>query len=144
MYDPKAQTLIEEGETVVATFQADRPTYLKSHAILAVVAGLGATLALGLIGNPYPWVGIVAGVLGIGVRGAFLMSEELAATWTLTEAAIYGPGGRRLLLENLAKVRKIGNAVQLVTPSGDKHLIKFVGEPDAVVNRIEAAKRGNG
>lgn len=140
MFDPKAQTVIEEGETALATFQADRATYIKSHLILAAVAGVGVTLILAMIGNPYPWVGIVAAILGIGTRGAFLMGEELAAKWVLTEAAIYGPSGRRLMLENIATVRKIGNAVQLVTPSGDKHLIKFVGEPDAVVNRIAAAK----
>ena len=140
MYDPKLQAPLEEGEHVVARFQADRRTYLKSHAILAVAAGLGATLVLAMLGNAAPWVGFPAAVLAIGARGAFLMSDELGAVWTLTDRALNGPGGRRVLLENLAKARKIGNAVQLVTRSGDKHLIKFVAEPEAIVARIEAAK----
>jgi len=141
MFDPKVQTPVEDGETVLTRFHADRRTYVVSHAILAVIGSFIATAALILIGNPYPWVGIVAAVLGIGVRGAFLMGEELSAVWTLTDGSLYGPGGRRLLLEHIERVRKIGNAVQVITPSGDKHLIKFVADPDAIVARIAAAKR---
>ncbi|GAA0295869.1 hypothetical protein [Rhodovulum strictum] len=140
MSDPKLGADLEDGETVQAQFRADRGTYIKAHLLLAAIAGAGATLILVMIGNPFPWVGIVAALLGIGVRGAFLMSEELAATWTLTDRALMGPGGRRILFENIDKARKLGAAVQVVTRSGDKHLIKFLADPDAVVARIKAAK----
>ncbi|TCP44502.1 hypothetical protein [Rhodovulum marinum] len=142
MFDPKIETPLDEGEHVIARFRADRGTYIKAHVLLAVLAGIGATMVLGFLGNPYPWAGIVAAFLGIGVRGAFLMSEELGLTWTLTDRALNGPGGRRILLENLTNTRKMGAAVQVVTRSGDKHLIKFQAEPEAVMNRIAAAKGG--
>ncbi|MCO8143981.1 hypothetical protein NHN26_01965 [Rhodovulum tesquicola] len=140
MFDPTLSADLEDGETVQAQFRADRGTYIKAHALLAAIAGVGASLVLLLLGNPYPWVGIVAALLGIGVRGAYLIGEELKATWTLTDRALMGPGGRRILFENIDKARKLGAAVQVVTRSGDKHLIKFLAEPDAVVARILAAK----
>ncbi|TCM83490.1 hypothetical protein [Rhodovulum steppense] len=140
MFDPTLSADLEDGETVQAQFRADRGTYIKAHVLLAVIAGVGASLVLVLLGNPYPWVGIVAALLGIGVRGAYLMGEELRATWTLTDRALMGPGGRRVLFENIDKARKLGAAVQIITRSGDKHLIKFLAEPDAVVARILTAK----
>lgn len=141
MFDPRAEATMEDGETVLARFQADRGTYIKAHVLLAVLAGAGATLVLALMGNPHPWVGIVAAVLGIGVRGAYLMGEELGAVWTLTDRGLHGPGGRRLLLENIARVRKLGSAAQIITPTGDKHLVKFLADPDAVIARIDAVRR---
>jgi hypothetical protein len=140
MSDPKTPIEVEEGERVVARFRADRSTYIKAHVLMAAVAGIGATVLLALVGNAHAWVGIVAAILGIGVRGTYLMSEELGAVWTLTDRALIGPGGRRVLLENIAKVRKLGSAAQVITRTGSKHLIKFLAEPDAVVNRIDAAK----
>lgn len=135
---------LEEGERVVARFQADRRTYVTAHVLMAVLAGLAATLVLALLGNAHPWVGIVAAVLGIGVRGAWMMGEELGLVWTLTDRALNGPGGRRILLENIDRVRKLGSAAQVVTRSGDKHLIKFLAEPDAVRDRILAARGAGG
>ncbi|HDR28472.1 hypothetical protein [Rhodovulum sp.] len=139
MFDPTLPADLEDGETVQAQFRADRGTYIKAHVLLAAIAGVGASLVLLLLGNPYPWVGIVAALLGIGVRGAYLMGEELSAVWTLTDRALNGPGGRRVLFENIDKAGKLGAAVQIITRSGDKHLIKFLAEPDAVVARIVAA-----
>lgn len=140
MFDPRQQTPLDDGETEVARFQPDRGTYIKAHVLLAVLGGLAATAILALTGNPYPWVGIVAGLLGVGTRGAYLMKEELSVVWTLTDRALLGPGGRRVLLENIRTSRKLGSAVQVVTLSGDKHLIKFLAAPDAVRNRIDAGR----
>ncbi|MBK1635575.1 hypothetical protein [Rhodovulum adriaticum] len=140
MFDPKLQTPLDDGETALARFQPDRGTYIKAHVMLAVLGGLAATLGLALIGNPYPWAGIVAGVLGVGTRGAYLMKEELAMQWTLTDRALLGPGGRRILLGNIRTARKLGSAVQVVTISGDKHLVKFLSDPDAVRARIDSAR----
>ncbi|SIO46938.1 hypothetical protein SAMN05444722_2365 [Rhodovulum sp. ES.010] len=140
MFDPTKETPPEADERAVARFRADRGTYIKAHLLLALVGGAVATAVLAAIGNPHPWVGIVAAVLGVGVRGAYLMSEELSAVWTLTDRALVGPDGRRVLLENVEKVRKLGSAAQVITRTGDKHLIKFLADPDAVRAQIDGAR----
>ncbi|RBO52252.1 hypothetical protein DSD19_15810 [Rhodovulum sp. BSW8] len=144
MFDPKAETPLEEGETVRLRFQGDRAAYIKAHVVIAVLAGIGATGLLALTGNPYPWAGIVAAVLAIGVRGAFLMGDEMGASWTLTDRALLGPGGRRVRLSSIAKVRVIGAATQVITLGGDKHLIKFLADPAGVKARIDAARTAPG
>jgi len=144
MYDPAERAPIGEGERVLARFQPDKRTYVQSQVTLAVLSGVLAVVALMLVGNASPWVGIVAAFLGIGVRAVYLMSEELSASWTLTDAALYGPGGRQILLGNVARVRRIGSAVQVVTQKGDKHLVKFVPDPGAVQAQIETVASGRG
>lgn len=144
MYDPKAPVTVDEGETVMARFQADRRTYIRSQITLAVLSSVAVTVVLFVMENPAPWVGLIAPALAIGARGFYLADDELSARWVLSEAALYGPGGRKILLSNIEKVRKIGSAVQVVTISGAKHLIKFVAEPDAVIARIETAKGAAG
>ena len=125
-------------------FQADRATYIKAHAMLAVLGGIAATVVLYAIGNPHGWVGIIAGILGVGVRGWYMMSEELGHVWTLTAQDLSGPMGRRVTLGNIARVRTLGSAVQVVTAGGDKHMIKFLADPAEVKDRIEAAaERGS-
>jgi hypothetical protein len=120
-------------------FTPDRATYIRAHVLLAVVGGIVATVVLYAMGNPHGWVGIVAAVLGIGVRGAYLMSEELGHVWTLTETDIEGPEGRRIALDSIARVRVIGSAAQVISHDGHKHLIKFLAEPAAAKAAIEAA-----
>ncbi|ANB34140.1 hypothetical protein JMM63_19265 [Rhodovulum sulfidophilum] len=144
MFDPKTEAPLEDGETVQIQFRADRGAYLKAHAIIAVLAGIGATVLLAATGNPYPWAGIVAAVLAIAVRGAFLMSDELGTRWVLTDRALLGPGGRRVRLSSIARVRTIGAATQVITLGGDKHLIKFLADPAGVKTRIEAARMAAG
>ena len=43
-------------------------------------------------------------------------------------------------LGEIAKIRKLGSAVQVVTLSGDKHLLKFQQDRDDTIARIERAK----
>ncbi|ARC89303.1 hypothetical protein [Rhodovulum sp. MB263] len=144
MFDPRTEAPLEEGEAVRVTFRADRGAYIKAHAIIAVLAGIGATVLLAATGNPYPWAGIVAAVLAIAIRGAFLMSEELGARWVLTDRALLGPGGRRVRLSSIDRVRIIGAATQVVTLGGDKHLIKFLADPAGVKARIDTARLATG
>jgi hypothetical protein len=120
-------------------FTADRATYIRAHVLLAVLGGIVATGVLYAMGNPHGWVGIVAAILGIGLRGAYLMSEELGHVWTLTGTDIEGPEGRRIALDSIARVRVIGSAAQVITHDGHKHLIKFLAEPAAAKAAIEAA-----
>lgn len=120
-------------------FRADRATYIKAHVVLAVIGSVAITAVLLVIGNPYPWTGIVATVLALLVRGWFMMSEELGHVWVLDNDALSGPMGRKVLLDNIVQVRIIGSAVQVISTGGDKYLIKFLSDPDHVKRHIAAA-----
>ena len=133
---------LDAHEPLLATFRADLPTYWRSHAIIALVAGVVAGVALIYGGNPAPWVGPVAAVLAIGARAAYLKSEVVADEWRLTNRRLLGPGGRIVPLSSLKVARPFFGAVQLVTASGDKHLIKYQADPAATITAIEAAKAG--
>ena len=133
---------LDPNETLIATFRADLPTYWKSHAIMALIAGVVAGVALAYGGNPAPWVGPVAAVLAIGLRAAYLKSEVLAEEWRLTSRRLLGPGGRIAPLSSLKLARPFLGAVQLVMAGGDKHLIKYQADAAATVAAIMAAKAG--
>lgn len=133
---------LDPNETLIATFRADLPTYWKSHAIMALIAGVVAGVALVYGGNPAPWVGPVAAVLAIGLRAAYLKSEVLAEEWRLTNRRLLGPGGRIAPLSSLKLARPFLGAVQLVMAGGDKHLIKYQADAGATVAAIMAAKAG--
>lgn len=133
---------LDANETLIVTFRADLPTYWKSHAIMALVAGVLAGAALVYGGNPAPWVGPVAAVLAIGLRAAYLKSEVLAEEWRLTNRRLLGPGGRIAPLSSLKLARPFLGAVQLVMAGGDKHLIKYQADAATTVAAIMAAKAG--
>lgn len=136
------KTALDPNETLIATFRADMPTYWKSHAVMALIAGVVAGVALVYGGNPAPWVGPVAAVLAIGLRAAYLKSEVLAEEWRLTNRRLLGPGGRIAPLSSLKLARPFLGAVQLVMAGGDKHLIKYQADAAATVAAIVAAKAG--
>jgi hypothetical protein len=133
---------LDQGETLMAVFRADPAGYWRSHAIMALVAGVIAGAALVYGGNTAPWVGPVAAVLAIGLRAAYLKSEALSEVWKLTDRRLIGPGGRVVPLSSLKLARPFLGAVQLVTQGGDKHLIKYQADPAATVAAIEQAKAG--
>lgn len=120
------------------TFRADRATYIRAHVLMAILGGIAASVLLYVIGNPHGWVGLPAALMGIGVRGWYMMSEELGNVWTLTRKDLSSTMGRHVLLDNIDKVRLLGSAVQIITRSGDKHLIKFLSDPAGVKATIEA------
>ncbi len=126
----------------LARFTADRSAYLRAYAWMAAIAmavGMGVLWAMG---NPHAWTGGVGGLAAIVLRGWYLSSEDLAAEWVLEEAAITGPGERRIALAEIDLVRTLGSSVQIVTQNGHKHLIKYLADAPAVKARIEAAKGG--
>ncbi len=131
---------LDANETLIATFRTDMPTYWKSHAIMALIAGILAGIALVYGGNPAPWVGPVAAVLAIALRAAYLKSEVLAEDWRQTNRRLLGPGGRIAPLTSLKLARPFLGAVQLVMAGGDKHLIKYQADTAATVAAITAAK----
>jgi len=126
-----------EGERVVERFLADRAVYIRDHTWMAALGMVGAMGVLYLMGNPDFWVGAPAALLAIAVRGAYLASEALSDRWDLTERRLLGPAGRDILLDNIAAVRRLGSAVQIVTKTGDKHLMKYMADAAAVQARLE-------
>lgn len=131
---------LDADETVLARFVPDARTYWRSHAVMALIGGVVAGLALLFGGNPAPWVGPLAAVLAIGARAAYLKSEVFAEEWRLTQRRLLGPAGRIAPLPSIKLARPFLGAVQIVTQSGDKHLIKYQADPAATAARILAAK----
>jgi hypothetical protein len=120
-------------------FPADRSAYIRSHTWMAAAAMGGAMLMLWLIGNPYVWTGAPAGLAAIVLRGWYLASEELGYVWAIEGDDLVGPGPRRLALSNIEKVNMMGSYVQIVTKTGDKHLIKYQADPATTKAAIERA-----
>ncbi|REC57977.1 hypothetical protein DRV84_05180 [Rhodosalinus sediminis] len=120
-------------------FRPDRGTYVRDHAWMAALAMAGAMGVLWAIGNPHVWTGAVAGLAAVGVRAWYLASEELGHEWRIEDGALHGPGGRHVPLDRIARLNTLGSAVQIVTEGGDKHLIKYLADRDAVRAAIRQA-----
>jgi hypothetical protein len=132
---------LEPGEVVLAEWRADPAIYWKNHLILAVVLGTLAGLALMAVGNPFPWTGPVAAVLAVGARALYLRSEALGESWRLTGRRLLGPGGRAMPRAAIREARPFLGDVQIVTLSGDKHLMKYLSDPKAVIAAIAGTRR---
>ncbi len=130
---------LEEGEEVIASFQADRMTYIRDHAWMAALAMGGGMAILWTTGNPHVWTGAVGGLAAIVIRGWYVASDELAARWDLTDRRLLGPQTRAVRLDQIAQVRGLGSAVQVVSKGGDKHLIKYLADKSTVMDRIRRA-----
>jgi hypothetical protein len=120
-------------------FPADRTAYIRSHTWLAALGMGGAMAVLWIMGNPYIWTGAPAGLAAIAIRGWYLASEELSAVWSIQDGALIGPGPRTIQLSQIEAVKTIGSFVQIITRSGDKHLIKYQADPAATKSAIERA-----
>ena len=129
-------TPLQDGETVLAEFRADRTAYWRGHLILAVVLGAAAGLFLMWQGNPYPVAGPFGAVLAIGARAAYLASEALSESWRLTDRRLLGPGGRAIPRAQIRDARAFLGSVQITTSTGDRHLIKYQADPAAIAARI--------
>ncbi|SDX16020.1 hypothetical protein SAMN05444358_103203 [Ruegeria halocynthiae] len=121
------------------TFKPDKSAYLRTNTWLAAAAMAGAMIVLWIIGNPYVWTGAPAGLAAVGIRAWYLASEELTATWKMSDTSVSGPGGRDVSLNQIEAVNIMGSFVQIVTKSGDKHLIKYQADPAATKAAIERA-----
>ena len=134
-------TPLEPGERVRAAFQGDRATYWREHAWLAAIAMAAGMAILWAMGNPHVWTGAIGGLAAIAVRALYLASDETRMRWDLTDRRLLGPGSRVIALDNVAAVRRLFSAVQVVTVTGDKHLLKYQADPAGAVAEIEAARR---
>lgn len=136
------QTELAPGETLIASFQADRGTYWRDMAWMAAIAMVGGMAILWAVGNPYVWTGAVGGLAAIAIRGWYVASDEMGVRWDLTDRRLLGPGGRIAPLSEIDAVRGFGSAVQVVTRGGDKHLIKYQPDRHATAAQIERARAG--
>ena len=135
-------TPLAEGERVVHSFHPDRATYWRDHAWLAAGAmalGMGILWAMG---NPHVWTGAVGGLAAVAVRAFYVASDELQARWDLTDRRLLGPQTRAVHLSDIATIRTLGSAVQVVTRGGDKHLLKY--QPDSEATRTRLLQAGAG
>lgn len=128
---------LADGETLVARFTGNRATYIKEHVMLAALGAVAATAVLMATGNPHAWTGAVGALLAIAVRGVYVASEQIGMTWQLTDTRLITPSGMSVRRSDIAKVRTIFSAAQVVTRSGDKFMIKYQADPGAVAAAIE-------
>ncbi|NGQ90501.1 hypothetical protein G5V65_06295 [Rhodobacter sp. HX-7-19] len=122
-------------------FRPDPAAYLRAHVIMALVGGIAAGLVLVALGNSDPWVGPVAALLAIGIRAAYVRSEAMGEVWHLTGTHLTGPGGRSIPRDQIVQARPFLGAVQIVTRSGDKHLIRYLPDPAAAARAIQSGPR---
>jgi hypothetical protein len=132
-------TPLAEGERVLHSFHPDRATYWRDHAWLAAGAMALGMAVLWAVGNPHAWTGAVGGLAAIAVRAGYVASDELKARWDLTDHRLLGPQTRAVRLAEIKTVRGLGSAVQVVTATGDKHLIKYQPDRAGTEARIRAA-----
>ena len=133
---------LAEGERLLATLTADGQIYIRNHLIIVVVFGFIAGVVLWWIDNPTPWVGPLAAALAIGTRAAYLRSEALGQAWRVTDRRLLGPGGRAVGLADIREARPFFGDVQIITQSGDKHLIKYQREAARTIAAITDARNG--
>lgn len=142
MHSMTPTTPLAEGEMVLHSFHPDRATYWRDHAWLAAAAMAIGMAILWVMGNPHVWTGAVGGLAAVAVRAFYVASDEMQARWDLTNRRLLGPQTRAVLLTDIALVRTLGSAVQIVTRSGDKHLLKYQPDRDATRQRIQTAMTG--
>ncbi|WP_294226221.1 hypothetical protein [uncultured Shimia sp.] len=135
-------TELLDGEAVLHSFQGERANYIRTNTWIAAGAMAVGMGILWAVGNPYVWTGAVGGLAAVVVRAGYLMSDELAVRWDLTTQRLLGPGGRAISLSNIAELNKLGSFVQVVTKTGDKHLIKYQADPQATMATIERTMNG--
>lgn len=122
-------------------FRPDPVAYWRAHAIMALAGGVAAGLVLVALGNPDPWVGPVGALMAIAARAAYVKSEAMGEIWTLTPTHLTGPAGRSIPRAQIALVRAFLGAVQIVTATGDKHLIRYLPDPAAAARAIQTGLR---
>ncbi len=142
MHELTPTTPLATGETVQHSFRADRQTYVRDHAWMAALA-MGAGMGiLYLMGNPHVWTGAVGGLAAIAIRAFYVASDELGARWDLTNRRLLGPQTRAVALSDITALRSLGSAVQVITKTGDKHLLKYQADKADTLRRLTAAMDG--
>ncbi len=125
-----------QEETV---FRPSRDAYIRAYTIMAAIAMAIGMGVLWVMGNPHAWTGAVGGLAAIALRGWYLSSDELSVEWRLTNTRLEGPGWRQMDLDQITTIRTLGGSVQVITSSGDKHLLKYMADAEAVRAQIDNA-----
>ena len=133
---------LADDEEVLISFCTDRATYTRTNAWMAVAAMAGGMGVLWLLGDPNIWAGAVGGLAAVAVRAFYLMSEALSMRWDLTNKRLLGPAGRSIRLQEIKTLKKFATVVQVITTTGDKHLLKYLADPTETIRRINAAQNG--
>lgn len=131
---------LEPGEKTLRSVSPDRGIFWRDHAVQAALGAVAALVILALLGNPHLWVGPVAAVAALGLRGAYIARETLAQRWTLTDRRLIGPSGNAIMLLEIETVRRLLGDVQIITKAGDKYLIKHVADAQSFVAAVEDAR----
>lgn len=114
---------------IIASFPPSRSTYIKEHIMLAALGAVILTAVLMFMGNPHYWTGALGSVLAIGARGSYAMKEQLGMVWQLTEDALITPDARKIPLASVKDARYLFSALQVITLTGEKYLIKYQPNP---------------
>ncbi len=126
-------------DTKTIRITSNRGTYILEHVILAILGAALMTSYLVLTETPSVWVGVVGAFIAIAIRGFYLFKEQLANVWVLSAQSLTLPNGHVIPLGEIKAVRGVFSAVQVVTTSGDKHLIKYQSDRVGVIKTILAA-----
>ena len=132
---------LEPGEKLLAEFRPDTARYWRDHAIMALL-GMGVIgVVLWAMESPHVAIGSLGAVLALAVRGLYLASETRALRWRLTDRRLILPGGQRAIgLLELETARVLLGDVQVISRSGDKHLMKHLADGPGAVAQILAAR----
>ena len=133
-------TTLSPNEHLIQSITASRAAYNREHVVLFFI---GAALMYGVlwaVGNPFPWTGIVGAIFAIFIRWIYVASEAMDVVWTLTDKRLTGPSERSIPLTSIKNVRTLFSAVQVITHSGDKYMLKYLADPEAMVDVILNAR----
>lgn len=137
---PATPAILDPGERLLAEYRPYRNRYWRDHALMAIVLMALAGGVLWATNTPRPEVGALGAVLAVAVRAAYLASETLALRWVLTNKRLIVQGNRGVPLMEVETVRPLLGDVQVITRSGDKHLLKHLADAAAVIARINEAR----
>jgi len=131
---------LDSGEKLLVEWRPDPGRYWRDHGVMALLGMTGAGLVLWLLDVPHAAIGALDAVLAIGVRALYLRSETLAMVWRLTDRRVLLPSGGSVGLMEIETQRKLFGDVQLITRSGDKHLLRHMPDPASVLSALEGAR----
>ncbi len=124
----------------ILEIRASRAAYNREHVVLFLIGAIGMYFTLWAIGNPFPWTGIVGAAIAIFIRWFYVASEAMNVVWTLTDTHLIGPSERSIPLASIKTVRSLFSAVQVITHTGDKYMLKYLADPQGTVNAILSAR----
>ena len=131
---------MNNSDNIILKITASRDAYNREHVVLFFI---GAALMYGVlwaIGNPFPWTGIVGAIFAIFIRWWYVASEALDVVWELSKTHLTGPAERSIPLSSIKEARTLFSAVQVITHTGDKYMLKYLADTEGTVSAILAAR----